>query len=84
VFRKLSIDQVLLQLRGWYVLVIGLADPALKSREVSLDVPITAAKEAIAAIESQAHVKYGYAGRDLVFRDSAAAPAPPKPAAKKR
>ena len=84
VLPKQPLDQVLVQLRRWYDLDIGLADPSLKSREVSLDVPITSAKEAIATIESQARVKYGYAGRDLVFRDSAAAAAPAPSAAKKR
>ena len=63
--------QVLPQLRRWYDLDIGLADSSVGTRPVSLDVPITAPKEAIATIEKQARVKYSYAGRDLVFRDSA-------------
>ena len=78
----MPLDKVLVQLRRWYDLDVGLADPALASREVALDVPMNAPKEAIAAIESQAKVKYGYAGRDLVFKDASAAAAA-APAAKR-
>jgi transmembrane sensor len=81
---KIPLDKVLVQLRRWYDLDVGLADPALATREVALDVPTNAPKEAIAAIEAQANVKYGYAANnDKVFRDASAA-ATPAAAAKKK
>lgn len=71
VLAQQPLSKVLVDLNRWYGLDIGLADPTLGTRPVSIDAPITSAKEAVAAIEAQARVKYSYAGRDLVFRDSA-------------
>jgi ferric-dicitrate binding protein FerR (iron transport regulator) len=72
VLARQPLGDVVRQLQRWYGLQVGLADSGLASRPVSLDAPLDGPREAIAAIESQAGVKYSYAGRDLVFRDTAA------------
>jgi ferric-dicitrate binding protein FerR (iron transport regulator) len=64
------LEKVLPLLQRWWDLDVGLADPSLGSRPVSIDAPLASAKEAVAAIEQQARVKYSYAGRELVFRDA--------------
>ena len=75
---KQPLEQVVKQLRRWYGLDIGLADPSIGAREVSLDVPLNSPKEAVDAIEAQANVKYGYgAHNEKVFKDAPAVATPP-------
>ena len=74
VLANATLGDALPQLKRWFDLDIGTADPSLRTRPVSLDVPIDSPKEAIAAIEAQAKVKYSYGdtNRDLLFKDASA------------
>lgn len=69
-----TLGDALPQLKRWFNLDVGVADPSLNARPVSLDVALSSPKEGIAAIESQAHVKYSYGdkGNGLQFKDAPA------------
>lgn len=69
------LGEVVPMLRRWYNLDVKIADSALAKRPVTLRAPLTSAREAVAAVERTAKVKYGYVGRDLAFKDAEAAPA---------
>ena len=68
--------EVIPELRRWYNLQVRVADSTLGDRPVTVRAPLTSAREAVAAVERSAGVKYGYVGRDLAFKDASVAAAP--------
>ena len=93
---KTTLRDMLVQLNRWFSAEVKVLDTPLLDREASFDVPanrtnpdsLTAArKAAIAQVEQSANVKYTAEGQAWVFRDNTgakAAPAPAKPAGKKK
>ena len=78
VITERPLGEVVTQLRRWYNLNVKIADSALAARPVTLRAPLSSGREAVAAVERTARVKYGYVDRELAFKDAepAAAPAP--------
>ncbi len=60
----------LTQVKRWYGLSIFLRDSTLGSRKVTMKAPLESSRDAIAAIEQSAGVKFGYEGRVMVLRDT--------------
>jgi len=66
--------EVLPELHRWYGLTIVAAQPALMNRLVTLRASLDSSRQAIRGVEQSAGVRFGYAGQNMVFRDTAAAP----------
>jgi ferric-dicitrate binding protein FerR (iron transport regulator) len=66
---------VLPKMSRWYGLDLKVLDSTLLDRRVTMTAPLESSKQAITALENGAGVKFGYEGKDMVLRDSAAAPA---------
>ena len=69
-----TLRDVLPQLKRWYGLDIKVVDLPLLDRPVSFQSSLDSQMEAIKGIESSAHVKFGYEGKTMVFRDATAPP----------
>ncbi|MDQ3697401.1 MAG: FecR domain-containing protein [Gemmatimonadota bacterium] len=65
---------VLPQLRRWYALDLFAKDSALLGRHVTMRAKLDSQREAIAAIESSAGLRFGYEGKTMVLSDTAEAP----------
>jgi transmembrane sensor len=59
----------------WYRIELQVRDSSLLTRPVSASASLESSREAIAAIEKSANLKFDYEGKTMVLRD-AAAPAP--------
>ena len=76
VVRERTLRETLGLIRRWYGMDITVADAALFDRLVTMDVPLSSAREAIAALETSARVKFGYDGsRSMILRDAVPVPA---------
>ncbi len=69
-------------LRRWYGMTVFPKDTSLMSRPVTLSAGLESSKDAIAALEKGANLKYTFEGQQPVLKDAGAAPAA-KPRAKK-
>lgn len=69
-----QLRNVLPQLKRWYGLDIKVLDLPLLDRTLSMSVSLDSPKEAIAAVEKGANVKFGYEEKTMVFRDAAPPP----------
>jgi ferric-dicitrate binding protein FerR (iron transport regulator) len=69
-----TLRDVLPQLKRWYGLDIKVVDLPLLDRPVSFQSSLDSQMEAIKGIESSAHVKFGYEGKTMVFRDATPPP----------
>lgn len=67
---KRTLQQAVDAVKMWYGTKIVVLDSSLLDRPVTIQAPITSATDAIAAIEKSAHVKFGYEGQGMVFRDA--------------
>jgi ferric-dicitrate binding protein FerR (iron transport regulator) len=66
------------QLKRWYGLDIGVADPKLLERDVFLHAAVNSPKEAIASVEKSGGLKFTYVGENMAFQDTASARAATK------
>jgi ferric-dicitrate binding protein FerR (iron transport regulator) len=65
---------VLPQIVRWYGMDLKVPDQALLTRPVTMRSKLSSSREAIAALESSAHLKFGYEDKAMVLRDAAAKP----------
>jgi ferric-dicitrate binding protein FerR (iron transport regulator) len=56
-------------LQRWYALGLVVRDSSIMGRSVSMNVSLDSSRNAIAALEQSANVKFGYEGRVRVLRD---------------
>jgi ferric-dicitrate binding protein FerR (iron transport regulator) len=87
VIQNKPIKEALNELRRWYGLELVVKDTALLARPVSMSVPLSSKKDAIAALEKSGNVKFVYEGQTPTLHDApasgkATAKAPAKAAAK--
>ena len=61
--------QALHNLQRWYALGLVVRDSSIMDRAVSMNVSLDSSRNAIAALEQSANVKFGYEGRIRVLRD---------------
>lgn len=59
------------QLKRWYGLDVKVPDTKLLDRKVFVSAPLNSPREAIAAVEKSAGVKFSYVGENMVFQDTA-------------
>ena len=78
-----SIKDALNELRRWYGLDLVVKDSALLARQVSLSVPLSSKKDAIAALEKSGNVRFVYEGQTPTLHDAGSAGGAAKSAAKK-
>lgn len=62
-----KISAVLPMLQRWYRMNIRVADQATLDRVISFSAPLDSVSTAIAAIEREGKVKFGYVGENMVF-----------------
>lgn len=65
------LGEVLPLLVRWYGMDIKPTDPSLLTRPVTMRAPLASSREAIAALESSAKVKFDYQDKAMVLRDAA-------------
>ena len=63
--------QALHHLQRWYALGLVVRDSSIMNRAVTMNVSLDSSRNAIAALEQSANVKFGYEGRIRVLRDGA-------------
>jgi ferric-dicitrate binding protein FerR (iron transport regulator) len=61
--------EALHHLQRWYALGLVVRDSSILARQVSMNVSLDSSRNAIAALEQSANVKFGYEGRVRVLRD---------------
>ena len=61
--------EALQHLQRWYALGLVVRDSSILDRSVSMNVSLDSSRNAIAALEQSANVKFGYEGRVRVLRD---------------
>jgi ferric-dicitrate binding protein FerR (iron transport regulator) len=61
--------EALQHLQRWYALGLVVRDSSIMDRPVSMNVSLDSSRNAIAALEQSANVKFGYEGRVRVLRD---------------
>lgn len=66
--------EALQHLQRWYALGLVVRDSSILDRSVSMNVSLDSSRNAIAALEQSANVKFGYEGRVRVLRDGAKKP----------
>jgi ferric-dicitrate binding protein FerR (iron transport regulator) len=64
---------VLPEMSRWYDVKLKVPDSTILDRRVTMSASMQSSREAIAAIEQSAGVKFGYQDKDMVLRDTAAA-----------
>jgi ferric-dicitrate binding protein FerR (iron transport regulator) len=69
VLNKKPMREALQHLQRWYALGLVVRDSAILDRPVSMNVSLDSSRNAIAALEQSANVKFGYEGRVRVLRD---------------
>jgi len=74
-FAGRPLREVLPELKRWYGINLTVSDPALLDRRVTMSAGIDSSRDAIAALESSAGLKFGYKGKDMILRDTADAAA---------
>jgi len=80
-FANRPLRDVLPELKRWYGINLGVSDPALLDRRVTMNAGIDSSGDAIAALESSAGLKFGYKGQNMILRDTADAEAKAAPKA---
>ena len=70
VLNKKPMREALQHLQRWYALGLVVRDSAILDRPVSMNVSLDSSRNAIAALEQSANVKFGYEGRVRVLRDA--------------
>jgi ferric-dicitrate binding protein FerR (iron transport regulator) len=61
--------EALNHLQRWYALGLVVRDSSIMDRSVTMNVSLDSSRNAIAALEQSANVKFGYEGRVRVLRD---------------
>ena len=79
-----KVREVLPELRRWFGTDVQVKDSTLLDRDASIDVSLDSPREAIEAVESSAKMKAIFEGKNMVFVDANAAPAPPAKMPKKK
>ena len=74
-FKGLTLKEVLPLFVKYYATKIDVKDEALLSRPVEMEATLAGKKEAIAALEQSAHVKFTYDGTTPILKDDPAAAA---------
>lgn len=69
VMTQKPMPQALHNLQRWYALGLVVRDSSIMDRAVSMNVSLDSSRNAIAALEQSANVKFGYEGRIRVLRD---------------
>ena len=68
--------EALAMMTRWYRIELQVRDSSLLTRPVTASASLESSREAIAAIEKSANLKFDYEGKTMVLRDAAAAAAP--------
>lgn len=74
VMNQKPMRDALQHLQRWYALGLVVRDSSILDRPVSMNVSLDSSRNAIAALEQSANVKFGYEGRIRVLRDAAPKP----------
>ena len=74
VMTQKPMPEALHHLQRWYALGLVVRDSSIMDRQVSMNVSLDSSRNAIAALEQSANVKFGYEGRIRVLRDAAKKP----------
>jgi len=84
VIENRPLKEVLVELKRWYALDLIVKDATLLSRPVTMSVELSSKKDAIAALEKSANVKFAYEGQppQPTLHDAAGAATPPAKKAK--
>jgi transmembrane sensor len=69
VMNQKPLREALQHLQRWYALGLVVRDSSILDRPVSMNVSLDSSRNAIAALEQSANVKFGYEGRIRVLRD---------------
>lgn len=69
VMNQKPMREALHHLQRWYALGLVVRDSSILDRRVSMNVSLDSSRNAIAALEQSANVKFGYEGRIRVLRD---------------
>ena len=69
VMTQKPMPQALHHLQRWYALGLVVRDSSIMNRAVTMNVSLDSSRNAIAALEQSANVKFGYEGRIRVLRD---------------
>ena len=69
VMNQKPMREALHHLQRWYALGLVVRDSSILDRPVSMNVSLDSSRNAIAALEQSANVKFGYEGRVRVLRD---------------
>jgi ferric-dicitrate binding protein FerR (iron transport regulator) len=71
VMTQKPMPEALRHLQRWYALGLVVRDSSIMDRAVSMNVSLDSSRNAIAALEQSANVKFGHEGRIRVLRDGA-------------
>jgi ferric-dicitrate binding protein FerR (iron transport regulator) len=69
VMTQKPMPEALNHLQRWYALGLVVRDSSIMDRSVTMNVSLDSSRNAIAALEQSANVKFGYEGRVRVLRD---------------
>jgi ferric-dicitrate binding protein FerR (iron transport regulator) len=83
VIQNKPLKEALNELRRWYGLELVVKDASLLARPVSMSVPLSSKKDAIAALEKSGNVKFVYEGQTPTLHDAPAAGKAPAKASTK-